>query len=85
LGEFTQLPYRATIMIDGLKKSEQNYFSSGLRISVHKVRGINDQVDEFIEIGEKTPESFSSGDESPFCFNRLTLCFFPVVKRGDSF
>ena len=55
LGEFTDLPYRATVMIDGLRRAEQNYFSSGLRklqTGVYKVRGIKDQADEFIRLAD---------------------------------
>ena len=54
-GEFTDLPYRATVMIDGLRRAEQNYFSSDLRklqTGVYKVRGIKDQSDEFIRLAD---------------------------------
>jgi hypothetical protein len=79
LGAFTQLPYRATIMIDGLKKSEQNYFSSGLRklrISVNKVRGINDQVDEFIRLADAIAgfirDGFDGNQEMQELFRQAT-------------
>ncbi len=47
--------YRATIFIDGLKRTERNIFAAGLRrlkIKVQKVRGIRDQSDEFIRLAD---------------------------------
>lgn len=51
----TDEPYEATIFVDGLGKSERHRFAGGLRklrISVRKVRGVNDQSDEFIRLAD---------------------------------
>jgi hypothetical protein len=47
----TPRPYAATILVDGLQRSEQRRFARGLRklrISARKVRGLTDQADVFI-------------------------------------
>lgn len=51
----TQEPYQATVIIDGLGRSERHRVAAGLRqrsIPVHKVRGIRDQADEFIRLAD---------------------------------
>ncbi|MFH1192639.1 MAG: DUF3800 domain-containing protein [bacterium] len=47
--------YKATVLVDGLKKTERFKFASGLRklnIRVRKVRGINDQSDIIIRLAD---------------------------------
>ena len=48
-------PYEATILVDGLGRSERYRFAAGLRrlkIKVRKVRGIRDQSDAFIRLAD---------------------------------
>jgi hypothetical protein len=55
LGVHTSGPYAATILVDGLRRTEQHRFASGLRklrVSVRKVRGINDESDAFIRLAD---------------------------------
>lgn len=47
--------YQATVIIDGLERTERHRVAAGLRkrhISVHKVRGTRDQADEFIRLAD---------------------------------
>ncbi len=47
--------HTATIFVDGLKRTEQHRFASGLRklrVHVRKVRGMNDQSDIFIRLAD---------------------------------
>ena len=47
--------YEATVIIDGLRRPERRRVAAGLRqrhIPVDKVRGIRDQVDEFIRLAD---------------------------------
>lgn len=47
--------YKATILVDGLKKTERHYFTYGLKklkIKVRKVRGIKDENDPFIRLAD---------------------------------
>lgn len=53
----TKDSYKATILVDGLKKTERFRFTAGLRklkIKVRKVRGINDQSDILIRLADAT-------------------------------
>ena len=48
-------PYEATVIVDGLKRTERFRFGAGLRklkVKVRKVRGIKDQSDEFIRLAD---------------------------------
>jgi len=48
-------PYQATILVDGLKKSERYGFSAGLRklkIHVRKVRGVKDESEPLIRLAD---------------------------------
>jgi len=47
--------YQATILVDGLKKTERFRFAAGLRklkIKVHKVRSVNDKNDSLIRLAD---------------------------------
>lgn len=51
----TKASYEATILVDGLPRTERHHFGSELRhlgVSVRKVRGIRDQSDEFIRLAD---------------------------------
>lgn len=51
----TKTAYEATIIVDGLKRTERHRFAAGLRklkVKVRKVRGIKDQADEFIRLAD---------------------------------
>lgn len=55
LHNYTKHSYEVTILIDGLKQSEQFRFAAGLRkldVKVRKVRGIKDEADEFIRLAD---------------------------------
>lgn len=48
-------PYQATILVDGLGKTERFRFAAGLRklkVKVHKVRGINDKNDSLTRLAD---------------------------------
>lgn len=48
-------PYRATVLVDGLVRSERQRFAAGLRrlnVSVNKVRGVKDQTDVLIRLAD---------------------------------
>lgn len=47
--------YTATVFVDGLHRTEQRRFASGLRqlrVKIRKVRGLNDQSDLFIRLAD---------------------------------
>lgn len=49
--------YQATVLIDGLGKTERHRVSAGLRrmrIAAKKVRGLRDESDEFIRLADAT-------------------------------
>ena len=53
--EYTSNDYRATIVVDGLRKNERNRFATGLRregVRTHKVRGTEDEKDPFIRLAD---------------------------------
>jgi len=55
INTYTPQPYSATILVDGLQRSEQHRFARGLRklrIHTRKVRGMNDQSDVFIRLAD---------------------------------
>lgn len=55
LNAATSGTFEATVFVDGLGKSERHRFAAGLRklrITVRKVRGMNDQSDEFIRLAD---------------------------------
>lgn len=48
-------PYEATILVDGLGRTERHRYAAGLRklnITVRKVRGVKDESDEFIRLAD---------------------------------
>lgn len=48
-------PYTASVFVDGLPRTEQHRFGSGLRklgVATRKVRGLNDQSDGFIRLAD---------------------------------
>jgi len=51
----TSRPYAATVLVDGLRRTEQHRFAGGLRklrINARKVRGIDDESDAFIRLAD---------------------------------
>lgn len=52
---YTQKPYKATILIDGLRQSERQHVAVLLRrrgVKTDKVRGLNDEKDAFIRFAD---------------------------------
>lgn len=48
-------PYKVTVYVDGLRKEERSYFTSGLRrlhVKTQQARGLKDESDEFIRLAD---------------------------------
>ncbi len=62
-------PYeRATIIVDGLSRTEQNRFASGIRalgVRTRKVRGADDEVDPFIRLADAICGFLGDLEEQP--------------------
>jgi hypothetical protein len=75
-------PYAATFLVDGLRRTEQHRFASGLRklrVSVRKMRGVSDENDAFIRLADALAgfvrDSRAGG-------RRLAPLYAEAIKKG---
>ena len=77
--------YTATILVDGLQRTEQRRFATGLRqlrVKVRKVRGLNDRSDVFIRLADALVgfvRDSQAGDR------RLTELYTQAIKNRRVF
>lgn len=79
---FTSNPYEVTVLVDGLKQSEQFRFAAGLRklkVKVRKVRGLKDEADEFIRLADALAGFVRDAQEGQVIMKRL---YRRALKEG---
>jgi hypothetical protein len=75
-------PYAATILVDGLRRTEQHRFASGLRklrVSVRKVRGVSDESDAFIRLADALAGFVRDGRAGD---RRLAPLYAEAIRKG---